>query len=187
MDVRGRAREAFRAELAEAVLAVFAEHGFHNVTVEQAAHAVGISRATFFRHLGTKEDAVILAVEFSSIDYAEVIRALPSGDPRSGWALVRVAVEPTVLRVEDDPARQLSRLEVINAEPSLRAKLAESRLEKVERLGKAIGERMDDALGARVLAATGMAAFDLSWSEWIADPATSFRDVVDRIFGRLGA
>lgn len=167
-------------------MAVFAERGFHDVTVEQVAHAIGISRATFFRHLGSKEEAVIFAVEYASADYAAILRALPDDDVR-GWALMRATVEPTVRRVELDPARQRSRLEVIDAEPSLRAKLAETRIGKVDRLGEALTERIGDPLTARVLAVAGMAAFDAAWSEWMRDPDADFRMTVDAVFARLRA
>ena len=51
--VRDRVREKMKAELAERAYAVFAERGVESVTVQQAAQAIGISRATFFRYFSS--------------------------------------------------------------------------------------------------------------------------------------
>jgi AcrR family transcriptional regulator len=48
-------RQATRQALRDAALAMFAERGFADVTVEQIAQAAGVTERTFFRHFPTKE------------------------------------------------------------------------------------------------------------------------------------
>jgi AcrR family transcriptional regulator len=62
-------RDAVRARLAESVYDYFLAHGFAESTVEDAAKAAGISRATFFRYFPAKEDAVVVAMETTRFDY----------------------------------------------------------------------------------------------------------------------
>jgi AcrR family transcriptional regulator len=180
--VRDRTRELLRAQLADAILAVFLERGYATVTVEDAAREVGISRATFFRYFGNKEDVVVTSVESSGIDYAAGIRDLPQDVQCTGWELVRTAIEPVVLTATRDPDRLRARLRLITGEPALRARLRERRAESTEALAAALSERLDDPLAARVLASAGLAAVDLAWEEWAMGEGGDFRATVDSVF-----
>ena len=62
-DLRGRARENVRSQIAQVAFGVFAERGFDNVTATEVAKAAGVSRASFFRYFESKEDAVFVAQE----------------------------------------------------------------------------------------------------------------------------
>lgn len=48
-----------RAEVSEVAFRLFAEQGFDETTVEQIAAEAGLSRTTFFRYFGTKEEVVL--------------------------------------------------------------------------------------------------------------------------------
>ncbi|MGQ1840188.1 TetR family transcriptional regulator [Kocuria turfanensis] len=183
--VRDRTRELLRAQLADAILAVFLERGYATVTVEDAAREVGISRATFFRYFGNKEDVVVASVENSGIDYAAGIRVLPRNAQCTGWELVRTAIEPVVLTATRDPDRLRARLRLIAGEPALRARLRERRAESTEALAAALTERLHAPLTARVLASAGLAAVDLAWEEWAMSEGRDFRATVDSVFACL--
>src|SRR4051794_3119838 len=99
--VRERARQALRSEIAESMSNLFAERGFDTVTVEEAARQVGISRATFFRYFGSKEDAVIAAVESSAIDYAAILAALPPLEGESPWQLLHRTFQHAVDKIDE--------------------------------------------------------------------------------------
>ena len=49
---------AARSAVVAAAIDLFAEHGFDQTSVEQIAQAAGVSRSTFFRQFGGKEDVV---------------------------------------------------------------------------------------------------------------------------------
>ncbi|WP_225858877.1 TetR family transcriptional regulator [Streptomyces albicerus] len=60
-STRDIARAAIRAELAQVAFELFRRQGFDKVTFDGLAKAAGVSRSTFLRYFGTKEDAVLCA------------------------------------------------------------------------------------------------------------------------------
>lgn len=72
-----------------AAVAVFTEHGFDAATVDQIAEAAGISRSTFFRRYGSKED-VIFADHDSLL--ARLAEELEHSEDDALDAIVRSAV-----------------------------------------------------------------------------------------------
>ena len=183
-DVRELTRDAVRARLAEAVFGHFVTVGFDASTVEEAATAAGISRATFFRYFRSKEDAVIAALPPNPAGFAGLLRSLDTRRDEPTWTLMRRVFEASV-DGEADPERVRAKARLITGIPSLRAHLAERRAAQEHLLAEAIGERVDDPLTARVLAATSLAAFDLAWREWAATPDASFRTVIRAVFSRV--
>ncbi|NQX16648.1 TetR family transcriptional regulator [Rathayibacter sp. VKM Ac-2857] len=183
--LRDRTRVLLRAELAGAVLAVFLERGYSEVTVEEAAREAGVSRATFFRYFRSKEDVVVAAVEQHRVDYAAAVRALPADADLSGWDLVRTAVEPVVVAATRDPDLHRARLRLIASEFTLKARLREHRADGAVALSDALVERGLGGSTARVLAAAGLAAVDVVWEEWAAEEGADFRAMVDTAFTHL--
>jgi AcrR family transcriptional regulator len=185
VSIRDRTREAVRAELAKAVLEVFLRRGYAAVTVEDAAREAGISRATFFRYFGSKEDVVVASVESAKVDYLAALRQLPEGKQLSGWRLVRAAIEPVVLTATSEPESLRARLRLIASEPALKRRLLERRAANTEALVDALDEHLDDTFSARVLASAGLAAVDVAWEDWAPQEEGDFRAIVDDIFERL--
>ncbi|KZX20567.1 TetR family transcriptional regulator [Rathayibacter tanaceti] len=183
--LRDRTRAILRAELADAVLAVFLERGYSEVTVEEAARQAGVSRATFFRYFRSKEDVVVAAVEGDRVDYAAPVLALPADSPLTGWGLIRAAVEPVIDVATRAPDAYRARLRLIGSEFALKARLRERRAEGAESLAAALVTRGTEPLTARVLAAAGLAAVDVAWEEWAASEDADFRETVDAAFARL--
>ena len=186
LDARELTRDVVRTRLAEAAFTHFLEHGFDETTAEEAALAGGVSRATFFRYFSSKEDAVIVAMQSTQLDYADALRLSITGNAAAVWPSLRQAFEPAVAASEADPERSLAKARLITSIPSLRAHLAERRAVQEHSLATALGEYLGDDLRAKVLAATAIAGFDLAWRE-SATSGAPLRECLDRVFDLLAS
>ena len=185
--VRERARDAFRNEVAEAMSTFFAERGFDDVTVEEAAREVGISRATFFRYFGSKEDAVLAAIEASSVNYGAALEALPPVPGESPWQLLHRAFKRALVHQDEDSDRKRSRMRMINATPSLRARLVQRRLAHEDAVTRILAQRINCPDAARAVSVAALAALDLAWRRWADGEQPTLAGAVDAVFDQLAA
>lgn len=117
--LREATRRAVRAEISNAAMALFMEHGFEETTVEQVAAAVGMSGRSVFRYFATKEDIVVGAIEQVGHDLAAELRSRPSGEP--AWEALRRAFDEPLRALENDGGIALARSTLLATTPSLRA------------------------------------------------------------------
>lgn len=100
--LRERKRQRTFTAIHEAAMELFAERGYHDVTVAEIAEAAGVSRATAFAYYPTKEDIVFgqapaaaeaLRVALADADGSAAVIAVVSGWLRTlaGW------VEPDLM------------------------------------------------------------------------------------------
>lgn len=183
-SVRERSRDAFRAELARAAVDLFVDHGYDGITVEELSQQLGISRATFFRYFGSKEDVIVVATEGSGVRHAEAL--LSAGDG-SAWDLLRAAFEPAAITADREPGRLRERLRMISALPTLKARIAEKRASQIEEVAAALATRIEDPNAARVLTAAAYTGVDIAWERWANDEAAALRDVFDDVFASLAS
>lgn len=183
--VRERARHALRAEIAEAMINLFAERGFDDITVDEAAREVGISRATFFRYFGSKEDAVLAAIEAASIDYAAILAALPPLSDESPWQLLHRTFVRALVNMNDDSELERSRLRMINSTPSLRNRLVQRRAAHEAALTPVVAERFGDPDAARSVTVAALAVQDLAWRRWAAGEEPSVETALDHAFAHV--
>ncbi|WP_019201476.1 TetR family transcriptional regulator [Tsukamurella sp. 1534] len=189
-DVRDRSREILRAELADAAATFCVEHGFDNVTANELARGIGVSRATFFRYFASKEDAVVSAARFAATragSFAQsVAEAVEAAAPGTGvWVVMRAATEPMVATAESrgDPLR--ARIRMINEVPALKGHLASQQRGDQSAVADVLGARLGDVRVARALAAAGVAAVDFAWHEWAFTPGSRLRPLFDAYFAAL--
>lgn len=186
-SVRERSREVFRVELAREAVGLFVDHGFDGITVEELAKQLGISRATFFRYFGSKEDVVVVSTERSGADYAEALSQADVADDASAWTLLRAAFQPAAHTADSDPDRLRARLRMITANPVLKARIAEKRSLQVDEVAAALAARIGDATAARVFTVAAYAVVDLTWERWAAAGTASFAASLDEAFATLAA
>ncbi len=105
-----------RTAVVAAALELFAKHGFDATSVEQIAKAAGVSRSTFFRQFGGKED-VVFADHEGLISELRTFLAEPHPDP---WEAVCVASERVFAHFARDPELARRRYEVVRGVPGLR-------------------------------------------------------------------
>ncbi len=185
--VRERARLALRTEIAQAMSRLFAERGFDEVTVEEAAGEVGISRATFFRYFGSKEDAVLAAIEASSIDYAAQLQTLPAVAGETAWQLVLRAFQSALTHIGEHSDLERSRVRMINANVSLRTRMAQRRFAHEDALTPVLAQRIGDPQVARSITVAALAALDLAWRRWANGDEPTIAASLDHVFAHLMA
>jgi len=99
-----------------AALALFREQGFDQTSVEQIAKAAGVSRSTFFRQFGGKEDVVFADHE----ELLEELREFLSEGHRDPWEAVCRASQHVFLHFARDPEIARLRYQIVRQVPALR-------------------------------------------------------------------
>ncbi|OAH50741.1 TetR/AcrR family transcriptional regulator [Microbacterium oleivorans] len=99
-----------------AALALFAEHGYEQTSVEQIAQSAGVSRSTFFRQFGGKDDVVFADHEV----LLEMLRTYLAEAHENPWAAVCEASVQVYRHFAADPEVARRRYAVVRQVPSLR-------------------------------------------------------------------
>ena len=107
---------AARTAVVAAALELFARQGFDATSVEQIAQAAGVSRSTFFRQFGGKEDVVFADHE---ILLDELREWLDRGHPNP-WVAVCRASERVFQHFAHDPEVARLRYRIVRQVPALR-------------------------------------------------------------------
>ena len=112
---RHRQKQATQQALRVAALRLFAEHGFHETTVEAISAAVGVSKRTFFLHFSSK-DEVLLGHVAEQLDLLRASLASAAPNPhvfiRAGNAVTSLARD---MQARDDLLLQLDLLHRVPA------------------------------------------------------------------------
>ncbi len=186
-DLRARARESVRAQIAEVAFNVFAERGFDAVTAAEVAEAAGVSRASFFRYFESKEDAVFVAQEAIGAEIAAALGERPAGE--DVWTALRRAFDAGVRTYQRSPAEALARLRLIRCTPSLRAHQLDRLGQWRELIAVALATRLGMAApDVRIEALVGAAlgALDAATARWAqADGADDLIALIDAAFGAI--
>lgn len=107
---------AARTKVVAAALDLFAERGFDATSVEQIAQAAGISRSTFFRQFGGKDDVVFADHEVMLASLREYL----DRTHENPWAAVCEASVLVFRRFAADPELSRRRYQVVREVPTLR-------------------------------------------------------------------
>src|SRR6218665_1744203 len=121
-----RQRSALRAEIVQTARAMFIERGFDATTVDDIAAAVGISRRSFFRYFGTKEDVLLTDLAGRGEAIAASLADRPAQE--DAWTALLAAMA-SAHRAEAAPAGDdLTVGRMLLRTPTLRARHQEKRL-----------------------------------------------------------
>ena len=179
-----RSRQAVYAEITSVAMSLFLEQGFDQTTIDQIAQTAGISRRSFFRYFGTKEDIVLGDLANQGTLVRDSLEAIPLSVPpweALGEALRRVFVQA------QQPDIMLKIAKMMYRTPSLRARNIEKHLQWSEllvpnirlRLGIDVDDQSDPAADAIVSSA--IACLDVAGQLWTrTDGATDIVDLYER-------
>lgn len=173
-----RQRAALRAEITAAACALFVEHGFEATTVDQIVETVGISRRSFFRYFGSKEDVLLGDLAARGDAVARALAERP--DAEDPWEALRAAMIAAQPETFNDPVADLAIARMMHETPSLRARLFEKRQHWREALVPLTARRIDgpDAeFTASAIVSAVLSCVDTASDAWIA--ANGEADMLD--------
>lgn len=101
---------------ANAAVRHFSQHGYENTTAGDLADAIGMSRSTFFRRFGSKEDVVFAGHDLALV---RLEQTLATADGPASDVLAVAVLEVMHMAIRDADAAKL-RWEIIRNTPSLR-------------------------------------------------------------------
>ncbi|MGW8481811.1 TetR/AcrR family transcriptional regulator [Microbacterium sp. NPDC055903] len=105
-----------RSAVVAAALELFQERGYDQSSVEQIAKAAGVSRSTFFRQFGGKEDVVFADHEV----LLEELRLFLAEEHEDPWLAVCEASEHVFAHFARAPEMARRRYQVVRTVPALR-------------------------------------------------------------------
>lgn len=167
---------ATRERLETVALELFEGEGYDRVTTARIAEAAGVTQRTFFRHFGTKLDALLGDVSARTHEFAAALHHQPPDLP------LLEALECTIaatLPSDDQMARELVRGRILRDTESLAGVLRSYEEELESHFAEWIATRTRRdraAFDVRVTAALLVAARRVVVAEWLAAGADA--DVV---------
>ena len=177
-----------RHAVVSAALDLFASQGFEATSVEQIAQAAGISRSTFFRQFGGKDD-VVFADHEQLLDGLRSYLSQPHDDP---WAAVCEASIWVFKQFTADPELARRRYTVVRGVPALR----EREIVTVFRYERLFDDYLREALpGLDPLDAVGFAALVTAVHNHVLRqllrsskrvPVSVLRNALDDVLRRFG-
>lgn len=165
-----RSRQRAYAEITAVAMDLFLANGFEQTTIDEIVAAAGISRRSFFRYFGTKEDIVLgHFMAEGSVLRAELRRRPEDEDV---WTALRGAL----FALEDaavDRERILAISKMMYQNPSLRARSIEKHLrwydDLVPEVERRLGEGPGATLRAKAIVGCVITCLDLAGEAWTQD------------------
>ncbi|WP_163507526.1 TetR family transcriptional regulator [Fodinicola acaciae] len=187
MSLRERKKQRTRAALQRHALRLFRDQGYAETTVDDIAAAAEVSRSTFFRYFGTKEDVLL----FDNLDpvMCRMMAAVPEGTPL--LEAVRGVLRDSFASL-DDEARGIeeARVELALTVPAVATILRERDAWGIEQYTRMIGAataREPDDPEVLLFSAILMAARHAARARTDAGHAEHYLDELDAMLGRLAA
>lgn len=178
-----------RRRLAEAALALFAERGYAETTVDDVATVAGVSQRTFFRHFRDKEEVLFSADDRLLDVLVNGVRSAPQdARPRE---LVGSALRSLAHALQPDRDALRVRARVIASDIALQGRDLAKQARWTAAITAELADRGVPAPTAALLAAAGAAAFRTVYTAWLTDSsrttlATRVHRALDDLAKALG-
>ncbi len=168
--LRERKKRQTRIDLARAAMALFEQHGYDAVTVDDIAAAANVSRRTFFRYFDTKDDVIAVDPEGKLAAMRIALRDGPPEEPTLD-ALRRGALAMMAAYWDPELSRTIIRL--LEQEPKMMAAAMAFQVRYIGSLAHelAIDMETDERLDPRprILAHTAVTMMRAAVAGWLAD------------------
>lgn len=185
LSLRDRQRAQVRADIHEAAYRLFAARGFANVTTEDIAAGASLSPRTFFRHIATKEELLLGAVQHAGAAIASLLERRPADEPADvalGAAIVGRVGSFDDVELENWRAAILTAPELLDRVTLLGAT---DRARLVELVADRMGNDPGDDSRPGLLVQLSFAAADYAFQQWVrgrgARHQSLARDVTDAL------
>ncbi|MFP3906952.1 MAG: TetR/AcrR family transcriptional regulator [Acidimicrobiales bacterium] len=165
-SLRERKRLAMMRHVQDVAIALFEEHGFGKVTIEQVAQAAEVSPSSVYRHFGTKEQ-LVLWDEYDPVLIERLAQFLVDHPPVQAMREMLRTVGHPLLGPNEDQVRATVRWWV--EEPSVEAAASAHVTATTEAIAQVIAvayEREPDELQVRVIAGALVSAVESALRTW---------------------
>jgi AcrR family transcriptional regulator len=175
--LRERKKEATHAAIQGVALDLFEQRGYEATTVEDIAHAAGVSARTFFRYFESKIDLVVGPKEHPPDHEAGHLGALLAARPADEPPLVamqNMAQDALTVSLAEGGDVLMRQLRIALGTPSLRAIALEHLNDHRAELTAAFATRLGvaaDAIAPRVLAVVFAETLWVVVEEWVTSGA----------------
>jgi AcrR family transcriptional regulator len=183
--LRERKKQRTHDDLQRIATRLFAERGYHDVTIEEIAAEADVSHRTFYRYFGSKEDLVLGSVA----DLLEAMEAALAARPRDESVMdsIRAATVSLASEFTGDAADDRTRIDIVQAAPELQQRSIERQPLMEAVLVPFVAERLgldpETDLAPRVIASCCIAASRAALDVWVAQGSTT--PIVDHIDAAL--
>jgi AcrR family transcriptional regulator len=188
LTLREHARGAVRDEVMRRAWLLFAEQGFAATTVDQIAAASGMSRRTFFRYFGGKDELILERLQEAGGRIAAALGRRPAEEVP--WTALRAALDEVVLPQDEngDQARRLQTM--LRDESGVLASVEERRRRWLELLVPLLAERLPSRrrgpdCRAAAIVGSALACLDAAHDAWIDNPGSSLGALLDEAMGAV--
>jgi mycofactocin system transcriptional regulator len=164
-------------------LELFQKRGFEETPVEDIAAAAGISRRTFFRYFGSKNDVLFGAFDALLDDLEQGLASAP--DDRPMFDVIADAVMRFNRVHSDGAAAHRERMELILHTPALRANAALRFEEWAAVLARYAARRMalsPEDLAPQLAGQVSLAAASAAYEQWLRDESSDLDELIHRAF-----
>ena len=165
-----RSRQAAYAEITTVAMRLFLDQGFEQTTIDQIASTAGISRRSFFRYFGTKEDIVLGDLANQGELLRNALEQVPSTvEP---WEALRQALH-AVDALVIEPGLTFKIAAMMYETPSLRSRSMEKHLHwqslLVPDIGRRLGLAEDDVMdpAPAAIVASAITCLDVAGELWV--------------------
>jgi AcrR family transcriptional regulator len=160
-------RRAARIRLTATAMDLFSRQGYEATTVADILAGAEVSKRTFFRYFGSKQELVLGNLEWIGRRLADrLAERPPQEDP---WTALRRSYDSIVARIDADPRRAAGILRMLEETPALTAAVLARHTRWRDLLVPLVRARLDPPSETRAVALAGasLACYEVALRRWL--------------------